>query len=175
MCLSRLPIQNTAELPFINIPPEMAARQLCQDRPFLFQAIITVASFSTRERLMRAEELKRLVFTSALTDAQSSMDMLLGLLTYIAWSTDAFLGRADPPLSRLMMLAISLMVYDLRLFKPSPPDVRTIVAFTQGFYEHDRTNSTEAFQSLMDQQRAVLACFVLAEFQVSKPVAARHA
>lgn len=63
---------------------------------------------------IREFSLKRLIFTS-------SIDLLLGLLTYLAWSTDAFLGRADL-IYRLMMLALSI-VYDLRLFKASSPDV----------------------------------------------------
>lgn len=147
--------------PFINLTPDLTAWQLHQDRPILFQAILTVTTFSTQERLTRAEELKRILFTSALLNVQSNIDLLLGLLTYLAWSTDAFLGGADL-ISRLMMLAISL-VYDLRLFKPSPPDVKLMMTMTQGgqVYENDQTTSEETIQSFIEKQRAVLACFVL--------------
>ncbi|SPQ26787.1 eebba2af-4534-4773-b12c-169dcb6c2276 [Thermothielavioides terrestris] len=140
--------------PFLTLPPSLTGSQLRNDRPILFQAILTVTTFSAQRRLPRIEELKQLVFNSALMSSQSSMDLLLGLLTYIAWSTDAFLGRADL-LSRLMVLAISL-VYDLRLFKPSRPDVQAIVAYTQGFPDDD-----PGAGDLMERQRAVLACFVL--------------
>lgn len=144
--------------PFINLHPGLTARQLRQDRPFLFQAIITVTALSTQEKHTRSNELKRHIFTSALLNAESSIDLLLGLLTYLAWSTDAFLGR-QALLSRLMILAISL-VYDLRLFKPSPPDARMVLMLTQGFYD-DQSTKDETLQSFMEQQRAVLACFVL--------------
>lgn len=145
--------------PFIDLPLTLTASQLRQDRPIFFQAIVTVTTLSIQQRLPRTERLKQAVFTSALTNAQSSIDLLLGVLTYIAWSTDAFLGRADM-LSRLMVLAMSL-VYDLRLFKPLRPDVQAIVAYTQGFPESDQTVDVDTVHGFMERQRALLACFVL--------------
>lgn len=146
--------------PFIVLPRDTTASQLRQDRPVLFQAILTVTTFSTQEKMARAEHFKHLLFTSALIHAQSNMDLLLGLLTYLAWSTDLFLGRADL-VSRLMMLAISL-VYDLRLFKSSPPDVQLIMTITQGApYETGQNAGGETVQRLMEKQRALLACFIL--------------
>ncbi|KAK6819262.1 hypothetical protein RU639_008319 [Aspergillus parasiticus] len=146
--------------PFIDLPPEMTTQYLRQNRPFLLRAIYTVTTFSTQEKLAQVEELKHLLFTSALLKVESSIDMLLGLLTYIAWSTDTFLGRADL-VSRLMMLAISL-VYDLRLFKPSPPDVQVMMAISQGQAEDPRQGpNAETPCSLSEGRRAVLACFVL--------------
>ncbi|KAJ5515028.1 C6 transcription factor [Penicillium fimorum] len=146
--------------PFLNFTPDMTGWFLRQNRPFLFQAIHTVTTFSTQERLIQVEELKRLLFTSALIKVESNIDLLLGLLTYLAWSTDAFLGRADL-ISRLMMLAISL-VYDLRLFKPSSPGVKVMMAITQG--DSDKTDHSpeeEAPYCVFERQRAVLACFIL--------------
>ncbi|KAK4237808.1 hypothetical protein C8A03DRAFT_15696 [Achaetomium macrosporum] len=145
--------------PFLQLPPTITANQIRSDRPILFQAIVTVSTFSTQRRLPRIEELKQVIFTSAFIKTQSNVDLLLAVLTYIAWSTDAFLGRADM-LSRLMVLAVSL-VYDLRLFKPSRPDVQAIVAYTQGFPENDHHTGEETVHGFMEQQRALLACFVL--------------
>ncbi|KAJ5652223.1 hypothetical protein N7507_009649 [Penicillium longicatenatum] len=137
----------------------MTSWYLRQNRPFLLQAIHTVTTFSTQERFVQSEELKRLLFTSASIKVESNIDLLLGLLTYLAWSTDAFLGRADLT-SRLMMLAIS-MIYDLRLFKPSSPDVRNMMTITQGRDEEGHIPGNETNFDLLERQRAVLACFVL--------------
>ncbi|KAK2762624.1 hypothetical protein FQN54_000797 [Arachnomyces sp. PD_36] len=146
--------------PFIHLTPDMTSWYLRQNRPFLFQAIQTVTTFSTQERLIQVEELKRLLFTSALLEVKSNIDLLLGLLTYLAWSTDAFLGRADF-MSRLMMLAISF-VYDLRLFKSSSPDAQIMMTITQGLAEENGQNPNDGTpQDLLERQRAVLACFVL--------------
>ncbi|OJJ45055.1 hypothetical protein ASPZODRAFT_153355 [Penicilliopsis zonata CBS 506.65] len=144
--------------PFINLRPETTAWGLHRDRPFLLQAILTVTTFSTQKRLALIEELKRTFFASACLTVQSNIDLLLGLLTYLAWSTDAFLGGADL-VSRLMMLAISL-VYDLRLFKPSPPDVKLLMTITQG-RAYDEQTGEETVQELMEKQRALLAAFLL--------------
>ncbi|KAH8901250.1 hypothetical protein GQ53DRAFT_707560 [Thozetella sp. PMI_491] len=144
--------------PLVHLPPRLTAWELRRDRPFLFQAIVTVTSFSTQTKLARAEHLKRLITAAAILEAQSNIDILLGLLTYITWSTDGFLGRADL-LSRLMMLAISL-VYDMRLNKPSPPDLTIMMTLTQGF-SRDNQDTNDSVQSFMERHRAVLACFVL--------------
>ncbi|PYH96454.1 putative C6 transcription factor [Aspergillus ellipticus CBS 707.79] len=146
--------------PFVDLAPNMTSRYLRQNRPILFQAIQTVTTFSAKERLPQVEELKHLLFSSALLQVQSNIDLLLGLLTYIAWSTDAFLGRADL-VSRLMMLAISL-VYDLRLFKQSSLDVQLMMTITQGRAEEgNQSINDETPYGLLERQRAVLACFVL--------------
>ena len=145
--------------PFLNLTPDMTSWYLRQNRPFLLQAIHTVTTFSTQERLIQSEELKRVLFTSALIKVESNIDLLLGLLTYLAWSTDAFLGRADL-ISRLMMLAIS-MIYDLRLFKPSSPDVQIMMTITQGRDEEGHIPGDETPYDLLERQRAVLACFIL--------------
>ncbi|KAJ6001917.1 hypothetical protein N7499_002215 [Penicillium canescens] len=145
--------------PFMDLTPDMTSWYLRQNRPFLFQAIHTVATFSTQERLSHVEELKRLLFTSAFLKVQSNIDLLLGLLTYLAWSTDAFLGRADL-ISRLMMLAISL-VYDLRLFKPSSLDVQLMMTITQGRADDSQSPDNETLNGLLEKQRAILACFIL--------------
>ncbi|OQE46765.1 hypothetical protein PENCOP_c001G03208 [Penicillium coprophilum] len=146
--------------PFLDFTPDMTSWFLRQNRPILFQAIYTVTTFSTEERLIQVEELKRLLVTSALVKVESNIDLLLGLLTYLAWSTDAFLGRADL-ISRLMMLAISL-VYDLRLFKPCSPGAKVMMAITQGQSDkYDHALDNETAYCLFERRRALLACFIL--------------
>ncbi|OXN11204.1 hypothetical protein CDV58_00091 [Aspergillus fumigatus] len=145
--------------PFIDLTSDTSC-SLRQHRPVLLQAIHTVTTFSTQERLAQVEELKHLLFTSALLQVQSNIDLLLGLLTYLAWSTDPFLGRADL-VSRLMMLAISL-IYDLRMFKLSSPDVELMMTITQGRADDNtQSHNNETHHDLLERQRAVLACFVL--------------
>lgn len=145
--------------PFIDLRPDMTSSHLSQKRPFLLQAIHTVTTFSTKERLARVEELKRVLFTSAFLGVQSNIDLLLGALTYLAWSTDAFLGRADL-MSRLMMLATSLAC-DLRLLKPSSLNTQLMMAITQGHADNSESPGDEDPYDLLEKQRAMLACFIL--------------
>ncbi|KAJ5593833.1 C6 transcription factor [Penicillium hispanicum] len=147
--------------PFIYFAPGITAQQLRRDRPFLAEAIIAVATPSTQQKLTRAERLKYHLTHSAVLENQSSIDMLLGILTYIAWSTDPFLQRASN-LSRMIMLAMSL-VYDLELGKPPPPppDAQVIATMTPGLGNPERSLSDGSAGGILEKQRAALACFVL--------------
>ncbi|RDW76677.1 fungal specific transcription factor domain-containing protein [Aspergillus mulundensis] len=139
--------------PFIDLTPDMTSWYLRQNRPLLYQAICTVTTFSTQERLAQVEELKQKLFSSAFMKVESNIDLLLASLTYLAWSTDPFLGRADL-VSRLMMLAISL-VYDLRLFKPSSKDVQLIMTITQGRTDESPAHDETPISSHLGRQDAL--------------------
>ncbi|RAK88970.1 hypothetical protein BO79DRAFT_147688 [Aspergillus costaricaensis CBS 115574] len=147
--------------PFFCLPPSTTAQQLHQDRPFLLEAIIAVATPTTQEKLARADRLKSRLTKSAMLENQSSIDMLLSILTYIAWSTDPFVKRASN-LSRMIMLAMS-MVYDLQLDKkpPPPPEVPIIAKMAPGLGGPEQSASDDSLQEVLEQHRAVLACFVL--------------
>jgi hypothetical protein len=167
-CLAFFRTRMLPNFPFISFPPDMTAVRLRQDRPALFHAILTVTTFSTQKKLSLAEHLKQLLFTSALINVQSNMDLLLASLTYLTWSTDAFLGRADL-VSRLMTIAVSL-VHDMRLFKPAAPDVQLTMMMTQGgHYEEDHFPAEDTAQGVMERNRALLATFMLSSRSVSHP------
>ncbi|OJJ77092.1 hypothetical protein ASPBRDRAFT_70600 [Aspergillus brasiliensis CBS 101740] len=148
--------------PFICLQADTTIQQLHQERPFLLEAIIAVATPSTQAKLARADRLKSRLTQSAMLENQSSIDMLLSILTYIAWSTDPFVKRASN-LSRMIMLAMSI-VYDLQLDKqpPPPPEAPVIAKMTPGLGNPDpQPSSDNSLQGILEQHRAVLACFVL--------------
>jgi hypothetical protein len=148
--------------PFMDLSGYLTAAQLRHERPVLFQAILTVTTFHTRQRQVRAEHFRNLLFTSTMVKVESSMDLLLGLLTYLAWTTDLFQGAADL-VSRLMMLAISL-VQDLRLVRPTQLDVQLSMTMTQGSsYDAEMSGSDETFRERLEKQRALLSCYILSQ------------
>lgn len=154
--------------PFIYISPGTTVQQLRRDRPFLTGAIIAVATPSTQEKLDRAERFKCHLTRLTVLENQSNIDMLLGILTYIAWSTDPFLQRASN-LSRMIMLAMSL-VHDLQLGKKQPPEAHVIASMAPGLWSPERNTGDSSDQGILEQQRAVLACFVLSSMYVFSPV-----
>ncbi|XDG07269.1 hypothetical protein ABKA04_006884 [Annulohypoxylon sp. FPYF3050] len=83
-------------LAFIHIPPDTTVKELRQKRPFLLRAIIAVASPSTDQKMARGKELKQILAQDALTENQSSLDLLLGLLTYITWGWDTDVHMIGP-------------------------------------------------------------------------------
>ncbi|KAI2464462.1 putative C6 transcription factor [Annulohypoxylon bovei var. microspora] len=152
--------QMLKHLAFIHIPLDITAKKLGETRPFLLRAIIAVVSPSTQQKMVRGKELKRILAQNALVENQSSLDLLLGLLTYIAWGWDTFLNKSGT-LSRLIMLAISI-VGNLRLNKPLPKDVHMIGPLTPGFADgHQKCELEDPEQRHLERQRAVLGCFLL--------------
>lgn len=149
--------QMLPSFPFIDLT-DTECWYLRQKRPILLQTIFTITTFSTKERLLQVEELKKTFFTTALLEVQSNIDLLLGLLTYLAWSTDAFLGRADL-MSRLMMLAISVAT-DMRLPQLSSFDTQLLMTVTQGETDGGE-NLNDSPHDFLERQRALLACFYL--------------
>ena len=117
--------------------------------------------------MARIEGLKYVWAKSAVLENQSTIDMLLSILTYIAWSTDPFLKRTSN-LSRMIMLAISLL-YDLQRARPPPPEAHLIATIAPGLGETHWDASEASAPGFLEQQRAVLACFVLSSMYV-KPL-----
>ncbi|KAI0385678.1 putative C6 transcription factor [Hypomontagnella monticulosa] len=151
--------QMVKHLAFLHIPPDVNAQQLRQTKPFLFRAIVAVTSTSTQDKLVLGKELKQILAENAVVENQSSLDLLLGVLVYVAWGWDPFLTK-DGTVSRLMMLAISL-VGNLRFNKPLPQDVHMIGPITPGFPARCRIGPEDPEQLHLERQRAVLGCFVL--------------
>jgi hypothetical protein len=168
-CLDAFRQHKLHHCPFVHLPVHLTAEHLRKDRPFLFRAIVCVESSSAAEKRTRALELKRVLFETVFLQQSSQrphqlrrkLDMLLGLLIYIAWGWDHI--HSGGSLSRLMMVAVSLageMCLDKVVPKP------TIGLFDpKGFEDwHGGTTTgielTDA-QFLLERQRAVLGCFVL--------------
>ncbi|KAI1775396.1 hypothetical protein F4818DRAFT_48133 [Hypoxylon cercidicola] len=147
---------------FVHLPPELTADQLRRNRPFLFRVVVCVASSSARGKVARSRELKRVICRAILEDESETstdrMDLLLGLLTYIAWGWDHVLNRCS--LSGLMMQAMSLAC-EMRLDKPIPQGAQMVAHFTPGSNTWSGMTDDTTTQGFLERQRAVLGCFVL--------------
>ncbi|CAK7223391.1 hypothetical protein SCUCBS95973_005162 [Sporothrix curviconia] len=169
--LDRFCTRMLPHFPFISLCVGMTAQQMCQDRPLLMQAIVAVATPSNKEKAVRADRLKQILTRCAVLENQSSIDVLLSMLVFITWSTDPFQQPANN-LSRMMVLAISV-ANDLQLATRAPPapDAQYIAIMTPGFERPSGTGigngrDTNGCRSLLmssvlERQRAHLACFVL--------------
>ena len=158
-CLAHFRSYNLPSLPFIDIPPDLTMEQLRQDCPSFACAVIVAASPSVQSKVEHAKELKKLLAHECVVGNRSSLDLLLCILTYVAWGSEQFLTKSDT-LSRLMMMAISI-VCDLGLNKPLPHDEHMIGQFVPDLQCPVRVTRVEAGQVSLQEQRATLACFVL--------------
>jgi hypothetical protein len=127
--------------------------QLASERPFLWRAILCVAS--RHGRTTKGVELRHALYKALLCqDSEAErMDLLLGLLTYLSWGWDH-----NKRISQLTLQAISLACEMMPSPNPEPAcgfDARSLrlpnVDGTAG-------NTTGGF---LERNRAVLGCFVL--------------
>ncbi|KAF2734531.1 hypothetical protein EJ04DRAFT_534776 [Polyplosphaeria fusca] len=71
--------------PFVALPQENFCRDLLQKRPILMFAVLTAASYdSTPKQLILAREFRKVVMIK-LMSGEKSLDLLQGLLVFIAW------------------------------------------------------------------------------------------
>ncbi|KAK0722683.1 hypothetical protein B0T26DRAFT_750050 [Lasiosphaeria miniovina] len=151
------------QLPFIHMSVDLASQLIVRsERPLLLRAIACVTAPTTLERRTRATELKSMFCEVAFLQrpetrpdiVDQKMDLLLGLLTYIAWGWDH-----DPAVSRLMAVAASL-AGELHLAdEPGPRDMHALRYLAAGFQNPPAAHVTPQVAS--ERRRAVLSCFVL--------------
>ncbi|KUI69928.1 hypothetical protein VM1G_05379 [Cytospora mali] len=167
ICLQMFRSRFLPFFPFIHLAPNIPAQYLLMTRPVLMRAIMAVATPSTQQKLARGAELKRILAHATLLENQSNIDLLLGLLVFIAWSNDQFLNKVGNrkmgSLSRPMMLAISI-VSELQWNRP-PAHSNHMVAslpMQSTFPVGDEQRGVD--QDSLEIHRAVLGCFMLSSF-----------
>ncbi len=86
-CLVIFRTRMLKNFPFVHLPSDMWAGRLRQTRPFLLTCIIAAVSKSTAKKLALGREIKQTLARRMLIEDGSSIDidLLLGLLTFMAW------------------------------------------------------------------------------------------
>ncbi|KAL6801243.1 hypothetical protein GGI42DRAFT_325978 [Trichoderma sp. SZMC 28013] len=169
--------------PFVHLPAHLTAEQLRIKRPFLFRAIVCVTSTSSEDKRESSLELKRVLCETAFLQLsshqkqqqpQQTVDLLLGLLVYIAWGWEHLHSRRS--LSRLMAVATSL-AGELRSLDQAAPEITHTISQLQPRGEFDDVYNNTAATTMtaatalgagmtnallyLERQRAILGCFVL--------------
>ncbi|KAL7906091.1 hypothetical protein GGI35DRAFT_458729 [Trichoderma velutinum] len=169
--------------PFLHLPTHLTAEQLRAERPFLFRAIVCVTSASSEDKRESSLELKRVLCETAFLQLspnqrqqqpQQTVDLLLGLLVYIAWGWEHLDSRRS--LSRLMAVATSL-AGELRSLDQAPPEITRTISQLEpkgGFDDMDNNIAATMMTAAtapgagvtnariyLERQRAILGCFVL--------------
>ena len=144
--------------PFMNPPADLAWLQ--RERPFLLLCICAASSKSTKTRVVLGERIKQTVADRLVVNSHGivNIDLLLGLLVFIAWGYDALLKVAPNSLSRFTQLAM-LVVFELRLNR-QPTDETNMFSISS---THGAPSTTRASQytHTLEERRAVLGCFYI--------------
>jgi hypothetical protein len=77
--------QKSKYFPFTYIPSATSARQLLQERPFLWLCIMAISSKSTSQQLALGSKIRHILGRKMLLEHEKNIDLLLGLLAYIGW------------------------------------------------------------------------------------------
>jgi hypothetical protein len=139
----------------LHLPPETDSNQLRRDRPFLWLCLVAAASQSTQTKLALGDRIKQEVTRRIFLDNEPTIniDLLLGLLIFLAWGHNQLLNSNPAQLARFTQLATTL-VFDLRLNKP-PSDESNMLPISQC------VNPSKGLPRSLEEKRAVLGCFVL--------------
>lgn len=164
-CLDIFRSEKLPYCPFLRLSPAVSLQTLQRDRPFLLKAITTVATPSVKSRIARGTELKTILSHEVVLENKSSMDLLLALLTFVAWSYDQYLTKKS--LSRLVSLAM-LVVRDLRLHVRQSTDGAGLSLTNRSIWAKQDGGDAEAGwrseDGRLERARAVLGCFVLSSW-----------
>ncbi|KAK2837004.1 hypothetical protein FQN49_006508 [Arthroderma sp. PD_2] len=114
---------------------------------------MTVTSKSTDTQFALSQEIKQYVSQKMLITGEKSLDLLLGLLTFITWGR--FTVYPAQILTNLMQLAVAL-VYDLGLNKPVSQEPAHQVLW-EGLPEQTYTLGVRTMQ----ERRALLGCYII--------------
>ncbi|KAJ5597430.1 hypothetical protein N7537_007514 [Penicillium hordei] len=146
-------------LPLIHIPATTTAGDLKRQSPFLWHCISAVESKHTARQATLCVRIRELAGKRLLVDCDKSLDLLQGVLVYLAWIT----LHSQPQKSSLCMysqMAIGL-IFELGLNKPAPPDLSMTVSNSNAVGHMPGLEASISTRRTMNERRAVLSCFVL--------------
>ncbi|CAI7619752.1 unnamed protein product [Penicillium viridicatum] len=83
--LDRFRTRNLQYLPFVYIPDSMTSDQLRQQYPFLWVCIMEVTTFNNPEKGDSFGRITNHIHQRVMLDLVPSMDLLLGIMTFVSW------------------------------------------------------------------------------------------
>ncbi|KAL1649921.1 hypothetical protein SLS58_001297 [Diplodia intermedia] len=143
--------------PFVIIPPDATVQTLRDTKPFLLKSIIVVASIQdlAKQRALGHALMAELT-TQLLIQGRRSVDLLQGILVWLAWYHVHFF--TNPQTTNLLQLAVGLVI-DLGLKRGARAygSERLERGVTRS--AHGELANSELHTS--DERRALLGCFYL--------------
>ncbi|TAQ88277.1 hypothetical protein B7494_g3380 [Chlorociboria aeruginascens] len=120
----RLFRNNASNFPFVVIPSHVSLDSLRHQRPFLLLSILTTVSSYSNFKLqdILEEEVRESLSRRVIMNGEKSIDLLQGLLVYVAWYHFYFKAERQQ-LYQLSQMAAAMIV-DLELNKPLQPDYK---------------------------------------------------
>ena len=140
--------------PFVHVPDDTS--WLKSHRPFLLKCILAVSSQHTKAKITLGEEIKNTVVRRMYLEKDASLvnlDLLLGLLTFIAWGHDNLIHKTAASVSRFTQLTTSI-AFELRLNR-SPTQESNMLPM------ENLLPSLRNPERTLEERRTVLGCWML--------------
>ncbi|KAF2084098.1 hypothetical protein K490DRAFT_4250, partial [Saccharata proteae CBS 121410] len=156
-CLSRYQTYMSKHFPFVVLPPETTVARMREKNPFLLKVIVAVASYHdlSKQREL-GNELVNYIATHLLVRGERNVDLLQGLLVFIAWYHPHFF--VNPQTSNLLQLAVGLTI-DLGLKRSARAYGQERIEIATSRAAHGELSVCELHTS--DERRALLGTFYL--------------
>jgi hypothetical protein len=74
--------------PVVYIPEVMSASYLRQQKPFLWLVIMSLSTRDMAKQLAMEYTIRQIISQRAVAEHEKNLDLLLGLICYLAWSVD---------------------------------------------------------------------------------------
>lgn len=103
-----------SNFPFMVLDHDTTAASLRKDRPFLWLCIMNITTMSCAQNAILKERVRQEIATRIVVNHERTMDVLLGLICYIAWATMTSGPGTRPFIITYSQLAIAI-IYDLSL------------------------------------------------------------
>ncbi|KAK7420978.1 hypothetical protein QQZ08_010151 [Neonectria magnoliae] len=147
--------------PFMVLPHDATAASLRESYPFLWLCIMNVTSMSTLQTSIMKERIRQEIATRIVVNHERTMDLLLGLIAYLAWATMTSGPGTKPFIITYSQLAITI-IYDMSLTRAPIEEQYFSVCFKVwgGRPPAPRLRS-------MEERRAVLAIWFLTSVMTS--------
>lgn len=84
-CLNHFRTFKLQYFPFVHIPFEKSAGQLRKERPFLWLCVMAICTNSIARQHELGLKIRQIVAQEMVVQSDQSIDLLLGLLTFIGW------------------------------------------------------------------------------------------
>lgn len=153
-CLEMFKRIHLSYMPFVSIPENTTAKELKDKRPFFFMCILACTHKVTLTRFAICDRIREVLGQKILVSNERSIDLLLGLITILAWSIYQARGK---PFNWMFCHIAMAMAGDLGLDRP--------IQLEKGdakFSFTGRCHGGLVSRNLNhEERRAVLACFII--------------
>ncbi|KAI1126003.1 hypothetical protein F5Y10DRAFT_279115 [Nemania abortiva] len=156
LCLNKFREETLAFFPFAYIPHHVTVADIRKFYPFLWLNILSTTTTSHERRINLGDQAKNIVIQKIVVEREKSIDLLLGLLTYLGWISKQ---RAAKQYTSLFSQLVVTLVYDLGLHR-HPSENRPPFCVSNK-PKDGNANSTQVIKRTPEEIRAVLGAFIL--------------